>query len=93
MLSGVAPGGAASVMAVAADVSRIGDVRKLELAVRQWFGGVEVLMNNAGIQPGSGMFGPAANWQNVIGVNLWGIIHSTQVFVPRTIERDRAVRQ
>ena len=46
-------------------------------------------MNNAGIQPGSGIFGPAANWQNVIGVNLWGVIHGTQVFVPGMIERGR----
>ena len=42
-----------------------------------------------GIQPGSGIFGPAANWQNVIGVNLWGVIHGTQVFVPGMIERGR----
>ena len=62
---------------------------ELELAVRQRFGGVDVLMNNAGVQPGSGMFGPAANWQNVIGVNLWGVIHGTQVFVPGMIERGR----
>jgi NAD(P)-dependent dehydrogenase (short-subunit alcohol dehydrogenase family) len=74
---------------MAADVSRIDDVRKLELAVRQRFGGIDVLMNNAGIQPGSGIFGPAANWQNVIGVNLWGVIHGTQVFVPGMIERGR----
>jgi NAD(P)-dependent dehydrogenase (short-subunit alcohol dehydrogenase family) len=86
VLSGAAPDGAASVMAMAADVSRIDDVEKLELAVRQRFGGIDVLMNNAGVQPGSGMFGPAANWQNVIGVNLWGVIHGTQVFVPGMIE-------
>jgi NAD(P)-dependent dehydrogenase (short-subunit alcohol dehydrogenase family) len=89
VLSGAAPGGAASVMAVSADVSRIDDVRKLEREVRQRFGGVDVLMNNAGVQPGSGMFGPEANWQNVIGVNLWGVIHGTQVFVPGMIERGR----
>jgi NAD(P)-dependent dehydrogenase (short-subunit alcohol dehydrogenase family) len=88
-LAAAAPDGAASVMAMAADVSRIEDVRKLELAVRQRFGGIDVLMNNAGIQPGSGMFGPPENWQNVIGVNLWGVIHGTQVFVPGMIERGR----
>nr|HEV8008813.1 SDR family NAD(P)-dependent oxidoreductase [Bradyrhizobium sp.] len=87
MLSGAASNGAENIMAMAADVSRIDDVRKLELAVRQRFGGIDVLMNNAGIQPGSGIFGPAANWQNVIGVNLWGVIHGTQVFVPGMIER------
>jgi NAD(P)-dependent dehydrogenase (short-subunit alcohol dehydrogenase family) len=88
-LSGVASNGAASIMAMAADVSRIDDVKKLELAVRQRFGGIDVLMNNAGVQPGSGMFGPAANWPNVIGINLWGVIHGTQVFVPGMIERGR----
>ena len=49
-----------------------------------------VLMNNAGIQPGSGMFGPEENWERVLGVNLWGVIHGTQVFAPGMIERGRA---
>jgi putative DNA methylase len=40
-ISGAAPNGAASIMAMAADVSRIDDVRKLELAVRQRFGGID----------------------------------------------------
>ncbi len=89
VLSGAASNGAASIMTMAADVSRIDDVRKLELAVLQRFGSIDVLMNNAGVQPGSGMFGPAANWHNVIGINLWGVIHGTQVFVPGMIERGR----
>jgi NAD(P)-dependent dehydrogenase (short-subunit alcohol dehydrogenase family) len=46
-------------------------------------------MNNAGIQPGSGIFGPAENWQRVIAVNLWGVIHGVQVFVPVMLERGR----
>ena len=46
-------------------------------------------MNNAGIQPGSTMFGPEENWQRVFGVNLWGVIHGTQIFAPRMIERGR----
>jgi NAD(P)-dependent dehydrogenase (short-subunit alcohol dehydrogenase family) len=87
VLSEASPQGSACVMTVAADVSRIEDVRQLQLSVRQRFGDVDVLMNNAGVQPGSGMFGPAANWSQVIGVNLWGVIHGTQVFVPRMIER------
>jgi NAD(P)-dependent dehydrogenase (short-subunit alcohol dehydrogenase family) len=48
-----------------------------------------VLINNAGIQPGSAMFGPAENWERVLGVNLWGVIHGTQVFVPEMIKRGR----
>jgi NAD(P)-dependent dehydrogenase (short-subunit alcohol dehydrogenase family) len=88
-LSDAAPGGAASVMAVAADVSRVDESRRLEAAVRDRFGGTDVLMNNAGVQPGSGIFGPSANWDKVLGVNLWGVINGTQAFVPAMIERGR----
>ncbi len=45
-------------MSAAIDVSRIDDMTALESAVRKRFGGTDVLMNNAGIQPGSKMFGP-----------------------------------
>ena len=50
------------------------------------FGAVHVLMNNAGIQPGSALFSPAEDWQRILAVNLWGIIHGTQVFVPAMLE-------
>jgi NAD(P)-dependent dehydrogenase (short-subunit alcohol dehydrogenase family) len=46
-------------------------------------------MNNAGIQPGSSMFGPAENWQRILGVNLWGVINGSQVFAPGMIARGR----
>jgi NAD(P)-dependent dehydrogenase (short-subunit alcohol dehydrogenase family) len=88
-LSSAAPGGAADIMARAVDVSRFEDVEALEAAVRKRFGGADVLMNNAGIQPGSQMFGPIQNWQRILGVNLWGVIHGSQVFAPRMIERGR----
>jgi NAD(P)-dependent dehydrogenase (short-subunit alcohol dehydrogenase family) len=88
-LSSIAPGGAANIMAAAVDVSRIEDVSGLEAAVRGRFGGADVLMNNAGIQPGSEMFGPLQNWQRILGVNLWGVIHGSQVFAPGMIARER----
>jgi NAD(P)-dependent dehydrogenase (short-subunit alcohol dehydrogenase family) len=88
-LSSAAAGGAADIMVMATDVSRIEEVAALESAVRKRFGGTDVLMNNAGIQPGSTMFGPAENWQRVLGVNLWGVIHGSQVFAPGMIERGR----
>src|SRR5580704_7725965 len=88
-LAAIAPGGAASMMAMATDVSRIEEVSKLEAAVRERFGGTDLLMNNAGIQPGSTMFGPEANWQRILGVNLWGVIHGSQIFTPGMIERGR----
>jgi NAD(P)-dependent dehydrogenase (short-subunit alcohol dehydrogenase family) len=64
-------------------------VSGLEAAVRERFGGTDILMNNAGIQPGSEMFGPLENWQRILGVNLWGVIHGSQIFAPRMIERGR----
>jgi len=88
-LSSAAPGGPASIMAVATDVSDAASVRELEAAVRKRFGGTDVLMNNAGIQPGSKMFGPHDNWQRVLAVNLWGIIHGAQTFAPHMIERGK----
>jgi len=88
-LSSVAPEGAVNIMASAVDVSRFEDVAALETAVRKRFGGVDIVMNNAGIQPGSQMFGPLQNWQRILGVNLWGVIHGAQVFAPGMIERGR----
>jgi NAD(P)-dependent dehydrogenase (short-subunit alcohol dehydrogenase family) len=89
VLAKAAPEGAASIMTVATDVSQAEQVRKLAASVRERFGGADILMNNAGVQPGSAMFGPAENWQRVLGVNLWGVIHGTQAFVPAMIERGR----
>ena len=71
------------------DVSRIDDVSRLEAAVQKRFGGTDILMNNAGIQPGSQIFGGIENWQRILAVNLWGIIHGSQVFAPHMIERGR----
>ena len=88
-LAAASPHGASAVMTFATDVSRIDDIKALEAAVLQRFGGIDVLMNNAGIQPGSKMFGPADNWQRILDVNLGGIIHGTQVIVPGMIARGR----
>ena len=88
-LLSAAPGGAANIMVMAVDVSRVEEVSGLEAAVQERFGGTDILMNNAGIQPGSEMFGPLENWQRILGVNLWGVIHGSQIFAPRMIERGR----
>jgi NAD(P)-dependent dehydrogenase (short-subunit alcohol dehydrogenase family) len=84
-----APDGRAEVLTYEADVSRIEDLQALEAAVRERFGGTDVLMNNAGVQPGSTVLGPAENWQRVLEVNLWGVIRGTQVFAPGMLARAR----
>ncbi|MCC8963449.1 SDR family NAD(P)-dependent oxidoreductase [Bradyrhizobium sp. Pear76] len=88
-LSSAAPGGADDIMTAAVDVSRADEVANLEAAVAKRFGGTDILMNNAGIQPGSAMSGPADNWQRILGVNLWGVINGTQAFAPNMIKRGR----
>jgi len=71
-------------MAVPCDVSRVDELHRLQSAVRDRFGRIDVLMNNAGIQPGTSMLDPE-NWQRVLEVNLWGVINGSQVFAPGMI--------
>jgi len=81
---------AAVVVSIAADVSDLDAVTALERDVVKRFGSVHLLMNNAGIQPGSSVFGERANWDSVLGVNLMGIIHGTRVFGPGMIAHGEA---
>ena len=77
------------VLAVETDVSSVKALTQLEKTVAEKFGGTDILMNNAGIQPGSAMFGPLDNWERVFSVNLWGVIHGSRVFGPGMIARGR----
>ena len=80
---------AANVMTSAVDVSKIESVAELERAVHERFGATDVLMNNAGIQPGSTLFDAPDNWQRIIAVNMWGIINGSRIFAPNMIARGR----
>lgn len=77
------------VMAVPVDVARKQEIVRLEDLVREQLGPVNVLMNNAGIQPGTDIFGSDAAWDAILGTNLMGVIHGTQVFGPGMVSHGK----
>ncbi|MGR3512549.1 MAG: SDR family NAD(P)-dependent oxidoreductase [Paracoccaceae bacterium] len=81
--------GARDVWGAEVDVSDRAALVALEAEVAERFGGTDILMNNAGIQPGSAMFDDAEAWQRLMAVNLWGVIHGSQVFAPGMMARGR----
>jgi NAD(P)-dependent dehydrogenase (short-subunit alcohol dehydrogenase family) len=70
---------------VVADVSKAEEVVHLREVAYGAFGEVALLMNNAGIGGGGGVFGDAERWRRVLDVNLWGIINGIQAFGPAMI--------
>lgn len=81
--------GASDVMTASTDVSDRSEVEALEASVADRFGGTDILMNNAGIGVGTSSVGTLDAWQSTLGVNLWGPIHCTQLFLPRMLDRAR----
>ena len=79
----------AEVLAREADVSDLDALVDLEREVTARLGGADVLMNNAGIQVATSALGPIDTWRRIVDVNLWGIVHGTQAFVPGMIARGR----
>jgi NAD(P)-dependent dehydrogenase (short-subunit alcohol dehydrogenase family) len=81
---GVLKANGAKVVAVRTDVSQTADVEALAKKTVDAFGAVHVLCNNAGVGPPGGPLWErsVADWQWVLGVNLWGVIHGIRVFVP-----------
>ncbi len=68
------------------DVSRAGDVETLADGVFDRWGQVHVLCNNAGVFVGGLIWDrPAADFEFVLGANLWGILHGIRSFVPRML--------
>jgi NAD(P)-dependent dehydrogenase (short-subunit alcohol dehydrogenase family) len=79
--------GGAEVLAVLTDVSRLSDIEALAQKTIDAFGEVHLLFNNAGVQAGGSLGKPLwdntlADWEWLIGVNLWGVIYGVKVFMP-----------
>jgi NAD(P)-dependent dehydrogenase (short-subunit alcohol dehydrogenase family) len=75
-----------SVLPVRTDVSELASVRALADTAYRRFEAVHVVCNNAGVSTGGPLQAARhEDWQWVIGVNLWGVIHGVETFVPRMI--------
>jgi len=70
-------------LAVPTDVSDRVSVLALAEAVDEKLGPVSVLMNNAGVGGGGDALSSPEGWARVLAVNLLGVLHGVQVFVPR----------
>jgi NAD(P)-dependent dehydrogenase (short-subunit alcohol dehydrogenase family) len=78
-------------IAVKTDVSRLGDVQALAERVFSRWGAVHVLCNNAGVALRGGLeTATHRDWEWLIGVNLWGVVHGIETFVPRMIRGGEA---
>ncbi len=80
------------VLPVVTDVSRGEQVEALRDRTLEAFGAVHVLCNNAGVVAGGRPLWEmsAREWDWVLGVNLWGVIHGVRAFVPVLLEQDAA---
>jgi NAD(P)-dependent dehydrogenase (short-subunit alcohol dehydrogenase family) len=76
----------ADVEAAAVDVSDRASVAALAASVSARFGALSVLMNNAGIAGGGDALSNPDAWGRVLGVNLFGVLHGVQAFVPAMVE-------
>lgn len=73
-------------LAVRADVSDLASVQALADRAFGTFGRVHILCNNAGVAVAGGLEAMThRDWQWVLGVNLWGVIHGLEAFLPRMI--------
>jgi NAD(P)-dependent dehydrogenase (short-subunit alcohol dehydrogenase family) len=75
-------------LAVPTDVSDAAAVDRLRDEALARFGRVNVVCNNAGVSgsmTGGGLV-ELADWQWVIGVNLWGVVHGHRSFLPHLLE-------
>lgn len=81
------PGISSPVRTVLTDVSDPSSVEALADLVFREFGEVGILCNNAGVGPMGTVWGvDVAEWEWVLGVNLWGVINGIRSFVPRMLE-------
>ena len=78
----------AQTLAVPTDVSQAGEVEALSRKAFETYSAVHLLFNNVGVGAGKTTWeSTLADWEWVLGVNLWGVIHGIHFFVPRMLEQ------
>ncbi len=79
-----------AVLARCVDVADAAAMEALAAAVRERFGAPHLVFNNAGVAAGGLVWeSPLADWQWVLGVNLWGVIHGVRLFTPMMLDAAR----
>jgi NAD(P)-dependent dehydrogenase (short-subunit alcohol dehydrogenase family) len=77
----------AQVLARRVDVSRADQMEALAKAVAERFGAPNFVFNNAGVGAGGLVWeNTIADWEWVLGVNLWGVIHGVRLFTPMMLD-------
>ena len=77
----------AEVMARLVDVSNEGQMQALANDVQQKFGAPHFVFNNAGVGAGGLVWeNTVADWEWLLGVNLWGVVHGVRLFTPMMLE-------
>ena len=81
----------ARVLARKVDVSKAEQVEALAAETEATFGAVHLLFNNAGVGSGGLIWeNTVRDWEWVLGVNVWGVIHGLRAFVPRMLASAKA---
>ena len=72
------------------DVSNADQMKTLAQAVQQRFGAPHFVFNNAGVALGGLVWeNSVAEWEWLLGVNLWGVIHGVRLFTPMMLDAAR----
>ncbi|WP_024539586.1 SDR family oxidoreductase [Comamonas badia] len=81
----------AEVLARRVDVSDADQMQALADAVAERFGAPHLVFNNAGVGSGGLVWeNTLADWQWVLGVNLWGVVHGVRLFTPMMLAAAKA---
>ena len=84
-------GAGAQVLATRVDVSSAAEMDAFAQAAHARFGAPHIVFNNAGVGAGGLVWeNTVADWEWVLGVNLWGVVHGVRLFTPMMLAAAQA---